>query len=141
LPDSVDEWLAKVAEHEATAKLLVRKGSPDAARALVMHHAGSAIEYALKAAIMKREGLNRWPDQNAPGGYWTHDLTKLRRKAGLTLAPTDPVSPSWQTLVVWTRTADYTYSPNPTPLSVARSYVEAAFGQNGVVTWIRSKLT
>jgi hypothetical protein len=142
LPNSSDEWLAKAREHEAAARMCARKGAPEAARAMVMHHCGSAVEFALKAVIMKVERLNKWPGPKDPGhgAYWTHDLRKLKSKAKLKIAATDPVAPAWQVLVAWTRTADYTYSPKPTPLVVARSYVEAAFGPHGVVKWIESQL-
>jgi hypothetical protein len=32
------------------------------------------------------------------------------------------------------------YDPSPMPRKVARSMIEAAFGDNGVVTWIRKTL-
>lgn len=114
---------------------------PDASRATVLFHVGMSIECALKAAIMKVEGLNKWPEKGDPGNYWTHELPALRKKLGWKLEPTDAVAPAWAVVVTWTRSADYTYNPKPMPKKVAESYIEAGFGPNGVLKWIQSKLT
>lgn len=87
---------------------------------------------------MQQEGLNRWPDRTA-NDYWTHDLNRLRRKLGLTIDRSDSVAPAWNVVVTWTRGKDYTYNPAPTPLPVAKSYLEAAFGKDGVMEWVLSK--
>jgi len=129
------------ASEEATARLLVRQNVPDAARKATFHHCGTGIEYALKALIMRREGLNQWPGRTDPGGYWTHDLKKLKARALLKLTPTHPVAPAWSIMVRWDRGQDYLYDPKPLPRKVALAYVEATFGPNGVVQWIKSELT
>jgi len=129
-----------VQSEAATARLLARQNVPEAARKATFHHCGTGIEYALKALIMRREGLNRWPDRTDPGGYWIHDLKRLKAKAGLIIGPTHPVAPAWNIMVRWDRGQDYLYSPNPLPRKVALAYVEAAFGPNGVVQWILSNL-
>lgn len=139
MPNTVDEWLEMARGHEDAARHLLV--GPDTSRSMVVHHVGTCIECALKAAIMRKEGLNRWPDAMDPGGYWTHDLNKLRAKLGWKISHTDPVAPNWQVVITWTRAADYTYSPKPMPAKVAASYLEAAFGPDGVFKWVMSKLT
>lgn len=114
---------------------------PDDSRATVLFHAGTSIECALKAVIMRKEGLNKWPDRNEPGNYWTHDLNKLRAKLGLKVDRKDPVAPNWAVMVTWSRQQDYTYTPKPMPMKVASSYIDAAFGPDGVFQWVMSKLT
>ncbi len=90
---------------------------------------------------MKRQGLNQWPDKHNPGNYWTHDLRALAAKANLNVSPTDPVAPAWAVMIRWDRGKDYVYNPKPTPRKVAQSYVDAAYGPNGVMKWILSELT
>ena len=123
LANSVDEWVAMARQHEASARQLVRPGAPVIARAHVLYHVGCSVEFALKALIMRREGLNRWPDRSA-SDYWTHDLNKLLRKLGIVIQPTDPVAPAWSVVVTWTRIADYTQLPSLNPFAVAKSYIQ-----------------
>jgi hypothetical protein len=130
-PASPDEWLELAKQHEAAARVLASSGET-ASRSL--HHVGSAVECTLKAVVMKAERLNTWPERPE---YFTHDLKALRVKAGLALANTDAVAPKWAVVVQWDRHQDY--SPKKTPIIVAQSYVEAAFGIGGVVEWIKSQ--
>ncbi len=48
------------------------------------------------------------------------------------------LGPSWKVVLDWDRNQGY--DPNPMPRKVARSMIEAAFGQEGVVTWIKEAL-
>lgn len=106
------------------------------ARAGVLSHVGHAVEAALKAAIMRKERLNSWPVRKK---YWKHDPEKLAAMAGYTFDPSHAVAVGWSVVVVWDRNQDY--SPKGTPIAVAKGYLDAAFGPNGVVTWIRAELT
>lgn len=139
MANSVDEWLEMARQQQAAARHML--SGPPEARATVVFHVGSSIEFALKALIMKVEGLNRWPEKSDPGNYWTHDLTELRKKLKLKIEYTDPVAPFWQVVKQWNRSADYSYNPKPMPMTVAESYIEAAYGPNGVMEWVLSKLT
>ena len=87
---------------------------------------------------MWRERLNSWPDKGLRPELYTHDLRKLVRIAGIPLTSKDRVGPSWKVVLDWDRSQDY--DPDPMPRRVARSMIEAAFGQDGVVTWIRETL-
>jgi hypothetical protein len=134
-PQSPSEWLSLVRQHEAAARRLAE--DRDTA-ALAYSHVGSAAEFALKAYIMWSERLNSWPDRDSRPELYTHDLSKLVELAGIELSTTDPVGPSWKTVLDWNRSQGY--DPNPMPRKVARAMVEAAFGEKGVVTWIRKTL-
>jgi hypothetical protein len=132
---SPSEWLALVRQHEAAARLLAENR---AVAAQAYAHVGSAAECALKAYIMWRERLNSWPERGSRPELYTHDLRRLVDIAGIELRTTDPVSPSWAVVFQWDRGQGY--DPSPMPRKVARSMIEAAFGVNGVVTWIRKTL-
>ena len=134
-PTSADEWLALSRQHEASAKLLCEN---KVAAAQGMFHAGLSVECALKAYIMRRERLNGWPSKPTRPELYTHDLRKLTAIAGINLTPSDPVAPAWHVLLQWDRNQGY--DPKPMPRRVARSFVEAAFGTLGVVTWLRANL-
>jgi hypothetical protein len=66
------------------------------------------------------------------------EAPKLVQIAGIPLKTKDPVGPSWKVVLDWDR--NQAYDPNPMPRRVARSMIEAAFGPQGVVTWIRETL-
>ena len=70
---------------------------------------------------------------------WTHDLRALVKIAGIVLAVGHPTAPAWHVVLQWDRAQGY--DPERMPRKVAQGMVEAAFGQFGVVTWIRLNLT
>jgi hypothetical protein len=87
---------------------------------------------------MWEERLNRWPERSARSELYTHDLRKLVQIAGIERSTRDPIGPAWAVVLQWDR--DQGYDPAAMPRKVARSMVEAAFGEKGVVTWIRKTL-
>jgi hypothetical protein len=103
-----------------------------------MFHAGSGVEAALKAYIMRQERLNGWPSKASRPELYTHDLRQLARIAGIDVKNAGPRRPSWHVMFQWDR--NQAYDPKPMPRRVARSFVEAAYGQDGIVTWIRTTL-
>lgn len=134
-PASAEEWISLARQHEASAKALCEnKGAAGQS----VFHAGSAVECALKAYIMRKERLNGWPSKATRPDLYTHDLRVLKRIAGITVSVSDPVAPAWHVMLQWDRNQGY--NPKPTPRKVARSYVEAAFGGLGVVTWLCANL-
>ena len=102
---------------------------------MAIGHIGFSTEAALKAYFMRRERFNSWPTRAARPDLFTHDLRKLVAAAGIPLDPQDPIAPSWQVILQWDRNQQY--DPRPMPARVASSWFDAAFGQEGVVTWIR----
>lgn len=107
-------------------------------RSQVIHHCGLAVECALKAYICARERFNEWPSQSSRRDLYTHDLRKLRTIAGIEIEPADALAASWHVMLQWDRAQDY--DPKPTPKRVADSYFEAAFGTDGIATWLHQTL-
>lgn len=97
--------------------------------------AGYAVEFALKACIMRREGLETWPAKTARPELYTHNLRELFRLAGIELAsaPEEMKAPL-RTVLDWDRALEY----NLTVIgrAQARTMVAAAFGEAGVVAWL-----
>jgi hypothetical protein len=120
-PDTVEDWLTLCKSHEDSAKKLCDDKS------LAMQgffHAGMAVECALKAYIFRKERFNIWPSKQI---------------AGVVPSAGDPTAPGWHVVLQWDRAQGYDH--NRMPRKVAKGMVEAAFGQFGVVTWIRLTLT
>lgn len=103
-----------------------------------MFHCGMGVECAIKAYIMHVERMNRWPDRGERPDLYVHDIRKLAAIAGISITATAPQAPAWHVMSQWDRNQGY--DPKRTPRKVARSYVEAAFGEEGVATWIRQSL-
>ena len=135
-PASADEWMMLVQRHERTARVMARD---KVAAAEGFFHAGLAVECALKAYIMRRERLNGWPSRDARPELHTHDLRRLMAIADIRPGPRDPEAPAWAVVLLWQRNAGY--DPRPMPRRFAQAMVDAAFGEKGAVTWIRSNLT
>ena len=131
-PASVEEWLSLARQHQVAAEMMANNREAAAQGHL---HAGFAVECALKAYIMRRERLNAWPSKEARPDLYTHNLRALKEVAGIEVGPRDATAASWLVALQWDRNQGY--DPERMPRKVARSMVEAAFGANGVVSWIR----
>ena len=130
---SADEWLQLCARYRDDALALHRSRRPDGA----WLSAGFAVECCLKAAIMKRERLNRWPDRDSAPDLWSHDLRGLFKRLGIDPLRFDhrnPVAPALKVVLDWRR--DHGYSVGKLPVKFAGNLCEAAFGSNGVIEWI-----
>ncbi len=134
-PQSATEWLSLARQHEVSARVLAENR---VAAGQAYAHVGFATECALKAYIMWKERLNAWPDKQSRADLYTHNLRDLVRIAGIALNTRDPVGPSWAVVLNWERWQ--AYDSKPMPRRVARSMVEAGFGEKRVVTWIRKTL-
>ncbi len=134
-PASIAEWFTVCERHE---RLAFMAAEDKKAAALALFHVGSAVECALKAYIWHRERFNQWPDKASRPDLYRHDLRELLKISGIEPQPTDPTAPGWLTVLQWDR--NQAYDPKRMPRTVARSYVEAAFGKDGVVTWLRLTL-
>jgi hypothetical protein len=102
-------------------------------------YAGFSVEMCLKAAIMKKERFNCWPDRDIAPELWTHDLTILFRRLGITASSFDhknPIAPALKMVLDWRR--DVGYSTKPVPRKMARDMCQAALGEDGVIEWIAS---
>ena len=131
-PQTTEEWLRLAQGHQdAAARLL----NDQATSNFAIGHIGFSAEAALKAYIMRRERFNSWPSISARRDLYTHDLRVLLAIAGIPLDPLAPTAPSWHVILQFDRNQQY--DPRPMPTRVAASWFEAAFGQDGVVSWIR----
>jgi len=108
------------------------------AAAQAHYHAGLAAECALKAYIWHLERFNKWPEKDARPELWSHNLRALKDKAGILIKSTDSNAPCWHVVLQWDRNQGY--DPKPMPRKVAKAMVDATFGTDGVVTWLRQNL-
>jgi len=130
-PDSVAEWIALARMLERRARLL----ADDRALASgAWNDAGFAVECAIKAVIMYRERLNRWPEKAEHPEYYDHNLKRLAALAGIAITPSHPIAAAFKVVFDWNRSQTYSYKAMPR--AVARGMVEAAFGEEGVVPWL-----
>lgn len=135
-PNSVDEWLQLYRQKRNAALALRDASQPNEA----WLNAGFSIEACLKAAIMRKEGLNRWPGPHEDPRLWTHDLTYLANRLGVgisTIRPNDPAAPAWKMGLEWQR--GHGYSVDKLPMRFATQMCDAAFGANGVVQWLATR--
>jgi len=131
-PQTPDEWWQLAAQHEAAARILI-DNKMTAAQGYF--HVGLAVEAALKAYICKKERFNRWPDRKDDPALYTHNLWKLFARSAIVVDSTSSFAPNWQIILHWKR--EDGYNPQEMPRKVARAFFEAAFGEDGVVTWLR----
>ena len=130
---SVDEWLALCRRYRGDAEALRASHRPEGA----WLNAGFAVECCLKAAVMKKEGLNRWPDKDSAPDLWTHELRDLFKRLGIDPVKFDhrnKVAPSMKMVLDWRR--EHGYSVGKLPKKNAADMCEAAFGSNGIVEWL-----
>jgi len=131
-PQTADEWWQLAAQHEASARILIDN---KITAAQGYSHVGFAVEAALKAYICKKERFNRWPDRKDAPELYTHNLLKLSEKADIIIDTKSPYAPCWRLIFRWQRAQGYHYGTMPK--KVARDFYEAAFGEYGVVEWLR----
>jgi hypothetical protein len=133
---SADEWLELFRRYRGDALSLRAARRAEGAWLLT----GFAVECALKAAIMKRERWNRWPEKDSAPDLWTHNLYGLFRRLGVDPAgfdPKNPVAPALKMILDWRR--EHGYSVGKVPVKIANDICEAAFGSNGVIEWIADR--
>ncbi len=129
---SYDEWMELGRREEEAARVLAAVGQGNTA----IQHIGQSLEFCLKALIMRREGLNRWPDRNERPDLYVHSLPRLAAVAGLTIEPYMEVAAAWHTVKDWQ--AMSRYDPAEMPARVLEGWMEAAFGEKGVAPWLRT---
>lgn len=105
--------------------------------------AGFALEFLIKAFIMKQRRLNSFPsDPKSP--LRTHNLRVLMKEAGLDQAtvmslPLTPIQKAnIATALTWSR--EHEYVGDRMPRAEARSMVDAIFGSSGVAEWLQEMI-
>jgi hypothetical protein len=131
-PLSADDFLRRADSKQAVAKAFVddRRHCQEAWLA-----AGSAVEHTLKAVIMRRTGMNGWPDRASRPDLHTHDLKALLRIAGID-PTTCPPHMRGRLRVVLTWDHGHEYASGTMARRVARDMVVAACGDEGVCSWL-----
>jgi len=129
--NSPDEWVDLASRCHAAAVLLA-KDPKTAPRA--WNEAGFAVECMIKAVIMKQQRLNRWPDRQERPDLWVHNLRALFKIAGAEVGPADEYAAAVVTMFDWNRS--HSYNSRNVPPKVISGYMEAAFGDKGVVSWL-----
>ncbi|WP_236622942.1 hypothetical protein, partial [Kozakia baliensis] len=74
-----DDWISLVRSNMKMAELALSAHE----WAQAYHHAGVAVECALKARIMSFRRLNRWPSRREDNSVNVHKLESLARKCDL----------------------------------------------------------
>jgi hypothetical protein len=131
--NSVEEWIILCQRYRNDAQALRDSRNPNGSWLA----AGFSIECCLKAAIMKRERFNRWPERATTPELWTHDLRSLFKRLGVDPAAFDPknqVAPALKMALDWRR--EHGYSLEKMPDRLARDMCRAAFDGDGVIEWI-----
>jgi hypothetical protein len=134
--NSPDEWVLLCRRYRDDARALQTAKRPDGA----WLNAGFSLECCLKAAIMKKERLNRWPDREDDPDLWKHDLMVLFKRLGIDPLKFDHkhhVAPALKMVLDWRR--EHGYAVNKLPLKYGDSICQAAFGANGVVEWLADR--
>lgn len=129
-----DDWLRMAEAKREAARLTV---DSKLACGEAWMAAGFAVEFSLKAYIMRRFGMNRWPDKQARPELYVHDIRKLFDIAGVDLSTVPKASRgAVRTILDWDRLHEY--AGRKMARSNARSMVEAAFGPEGVIEWLKT---
>ncbi len=115
------------------AKLLRTRKDWDGAYYL----AGYAVEFALKiriiAHLMKSDSF---PDRKLTENFYKHDLTVIRKSAGLDdeMDEDGAVSPQWDTVKDWSEQSRYQIGKTE---KEAKDLYDAI--ENGVLPWIKAR--
>ena len=132
---TANDWLEKALQEGIASHALADAGLWSQA----FYHAGFAVECALKYLVMRRGGLNAWPDRNDARHLYTHDLVVLAQEAGLALALAMELDRRSEIGICWLIAKDWKnetrYDPLPMPEPRARDMV-AAIGDRGLLTWL-----
>jgi HEPN domain-containing protein len=130
------DWAKLAREHLQDAEILLNARSFRNAYA----HAGHALEFALKARIMRDEGLNRWPSYGERKELHTHNLgelltiSRLRANIEAEIIAGNPLGLAW--LVVKDFDINRRYPDGQIfPWRVANDFVKAA-RDDGVLEWL-----
>ncbi|MCW5712754.1 hypothetical protein [Shinella sp.] len=129
-----EEWWRRANEKRLSAGRLLdeRKSSRDC-----YHLVGTAVEFAFKAVIAKRERFNQWPDQASRPDLYTHNLRVLFNLLGVDHSALPPsLRASLKTVLSWSRSMEY--QGGRMPRKEAAQMYTAAFGTGGVIEWLKT---
>lgn len=134
-----DEWAALACAELKAARILGRQQMWRQA----YQHAGLALEMGLKAAIMRRRGLNRWPSRQEEPRLHTHQLDALASEADLDAILLQEVMARSNVGKAWLVAKDFTVmhrypGGNGFPNKLGQDMLAAA-DEGGLLTWLLSR--
>ena len=132
---TIAEWLTLADQHEAATRAIY--GVP-VAWGQCIFHLGLTVECLMKARIMQRGRFNTWPTRPMRRDLYTHDLRALAILADMPADPLDAIAPALHIVLQWDRNQGYGH--RPPRRAVVDGFMEAAFGPEGVATWLRRTL-
>lgn len=131
-----DDWWNKAVQEKETAELCRNGGKwPQC-----YHHAGQAVEFALKAIYMRRKGLVALPDE-CKGASW-HSLALICARAEINaeyggMKSDQALYANWLTVKDWDSNARF--PPNGISKQHATDMMVAAFNpMKGVFGWLET---
>lgn len=101
------------------------------------HLTGVAIEFALKAVVMKNERFNQWPSKAARPDLYVHNLRALFNALNVSHSglPIE-LRANLKTVLNWSRGAEY--ADGKMPRKELIQFYNAAFGPDGVYEWLKT---
>lgn len=129
-PKTVEDWVKLSDQYRAATLALESRAD---LRGVLWSQAGFSVECLLKAAIHQRERFNEWPRDRRDLNV--HDLRALAKYLNAEPSSTDPVAPAWTIVLQWRRS--HMYNPEEFSERVLEDLLDAVFGAEGVLAWIR----
>ncbi|UPY35516.1 hypothetical protein [Sediminicoccus sp. KRV36] len=134
-----DDWESQSRTELRAAKVLAQQQMWQQA----YQHAGLALELGLKAAIMRRRGMNRWPSNKEAPELYTHQLDVLAQAADLQEKLLNEVLAQTKLGKAWLVAKDFSVMhryPNGKGFpSKSGQDMLAATDQGGLLTWLLSQ--
>ncbi len=133
-PLIANDWLEMALKEIQAARVLARF----ALWQQCYHHAGFAVECALKFRIMGRYGLNRWPDRQGNRRLFSHNLVELASEAGLATELGATANAASDQRIAFLIVKDWSnearYDPREFPEIRAQDMLSAVDG--GLLSWL-----
>lgn len=129
----------RAVQHAADARTLKSHGGSAES---VYNYSGMAVELALKAVIMRREGLAAFPTRRDDPGLYTHKLSELLERSGLKPFLDEEQRRATDLAANWLAVRDWAYNTprypfGRTPREYAVAYHRAVtHRESGVLTWL-----
>jgi len=133
-PLGANDWQEMALKEVQAARVLGQAGL----WAQCFHHAGFAVECALKYRIMRRYGLNRWPGRHGNRRLYSHNLVELPSEAGLASILENAAASGTDNGISFLIAKDWSnetrYDPRDFPAIRAQDMLAAVDG--GLLSWL-----
>ena len=134
--ESADEW-----EQLASEKVKRAEANRERDRKLAYDEYGYAVERSLKATIMRKKGLNRWPDRTDRPELYTHSLSTLLKETGLfqrfcrDRRQNGRLRQNWLVVKDWAPSRYRMQQPSPENVRDLRKAITDP--NDGILTWLK----